>query len=458
MKNTFIRFILWYVRFWAKIALRIHRPKIIGIAGSAGKSSCKQAVYAALRDHFFVKKLEGNSETGVPLSILGIHPKGYSPLHWVCILLRVPFGVWYLHGTQYCIAEMGIDDPHPPKNMEYLLTILQPDIAVSLNISATHTEQFEKIVPEKIQDSEKRLEYILQAMAKEDTKIITQSHCTTAIANGDDHYIMDAIQPFAQKNSNLLQTFGTEKHHAIHYTAWEISESSTTFRFTLNQQDATQDITLQFEGFLLPQVYRETFAAAILASMNTGLPLPEIIAGIQNHFTLPKGRASLFAGIKNSIIIDSSYNASRQPMLTFLELAQLLKKNTNRPLVFICGDMRELGASSQIEHEAVARAAETAVDRFYCVGEMTQKYMLPIVEKTVSDSRWFANAQLLGLYIQEHLPENAIVLVKGSQNTIYLEEAVKVLLNNQTDTRLLCRQSPYWTSVKNTYFQRTSSQ
>jgi hypothetical protein len=51
---------------------------------------------------------------------LGIEINGYGILSWLSMLIRAPFGLLYLGGTQYLIAEMGIDEPDPPKNMEYL--------------------------------------------------------------------------------------------------------------------------------------------------------------------------------------------------------------------------------------------------------------------------------------------------------------------------------------------------
>jgi hypothetical protein len=50
-----------------------------------------------------------------------------------------------------------------------------------------------------------------------------------------------------------------------------------------------------------------------------------------------------------------------------------------------------------------------------------------------------------------HMPEQAIVLVKGSQNTLFLEEGVKLLLKNSADVEKLCRQEPFWMEKKKAY-------
>jgi len=125
MKRFLTTNTLSYLRFWAKKALVKHQPTIIGIAGSVGKSSTRNAVEAILKDHFPTISI-GNSETGIPLGILGLKPKTYSKIEWLKLCAAAPANINYLEGTKYLIAEMGIDEPEPPKNMEYLLTILKP--------------------------------------------------------------------------------------------------------------------------------------------------------------------------------------------------------------------------------------------------------------------------------------------------------------------------------------------
>jgi hypothetical protein len=69
-----------------------------------------------------------------------------------------------------------------------------------------------------------------------------------------------------------------------------------------------------------------------------------------------------------------------------------------------------------------------------------------------SKVEWYKNAIQAGLHIKEEMPENAIILVKGSQNTLYLEEAIKFLLESQNDIKSLTRQEDYWMKIKQDYF------
>src|SRR6185295_19016849 len=88
--------ILWYLKWLAKLALAIHRPTIIGIAGSVGKSSTKQALFAMLKEYRPTDYTIGNSETGVPLGILGLDSEDYSVLNWVKVLLKCPLHIFHL--------------------------------------------------------------------------------------------------------------------------------------------------------------------------------------------------------------------------------------------------------------------------------------------------------------------------------------------------------------------------
>lgn len=455
VKKFLVLFVLYYLRYFAKQAVKKNRPVIIGIAGSVGKSSLKNALKGIMSKHGKTYALDGNSETGIPLSILGLSAKDYSAKNWFLNLLKAPFRTDYLKGYTYLIVEMGIDDPHPPKNMDYLLSIIKPEIAINLNVSATHTMQFEKA----ISDPKKRtVKNLIDAIAFEDTKIITKSNCREGIYNSDNEFIVKYIEKFRKQNPiTTLKSFGSNKIDSIRLISYDVKLNKTKFTFKLNEK-IPKEITVTFKNFCLPKAYSSTFEAAILTARSLKVPLKTIQEGLEENFSLPKGRATILPGIKNSTIIDSSYNASKESMLTFLELLERLKKQTKRPAVFVFGDMRELGTAAKEEHEQVAEYAKNVANSVYTVGPQTKEYVIPILKN--SNKRIYKdsskNSVQLGLHLKESLPENAIILFKGSQNEIFLEEAIKFILENQSDEKKLCRQSEYWKSVKAQFFNQSS--
>ncbi len=123
MKKTLTPFFLFYLRFLSKAQLskiallsRItkgKKPVIIGITGSAGKSTLMQTIEAVLKPQFEVKtSSSGNSETGLPLSILDLKIQAYSLIDWLKIAFLAPTKLltnWQVY--DYFIAEMGIDEP-----------------------------------------------------------------------------------------------------------------------------------------------------------------------------------------------------------------------------------------------------------------------------------------------------------------------------------------------------------
>jgi UDP-N-acetylmuramoyl-tripeptide--D-alanyl-D-alanine ligase len=447
MKAMLRNIVLSYFRFFAKQALALHKPTIIGIAGSVGKSSTRNALEAILQDHYPTKSV-GNSETGIPLGILGMMPKEYTKREWLEMALKAPFGLNYLKGTKYLIAEMGIDEPDSPKNMEYLLTILKPHIAIVLNESATHSQQFDKTVTDPNLSPAERLKEIIRNIAREDVKIITKSQAKYGIYNADDQFIGDAIRRI--RNTNLL-TFGKTSTNDIYYGDYTVNLEGTVFNLHMKDEGNIK-ILLTFNGLIIPKEYEQIFAASILAAQETGLTLDQIKDSLVKNFSLPKGRSSLLKGIKNTIIIDSSYNAAKTSTLAFLDLAYMLKRITKRPVAFIFGDMRELGKEAKGEHEVVAEKTVGIVDYLYCVGPLTREYVLPVIQKNESkfkEMRWFDKSIRAGEFLKEDMPKDAIVLVKGSQNTIFLEEAIKQILADKSDFKLLCRQDAFWKKIKN---------
>src|SRR3989344_72354 len=207
--------VLKYLRFFAKLSLRIHKPTVIGITGSVGKSSTRNVVFGVLKDYYPTKMIsKGNSESGIPLGILGLSPINYSKLDWLRMLLFSPCGLGYLSKTKFLIIEMGVDEPNPPKNMEYLLTIVKPSISIFLNVHPVHTMQFEKsisnILKTKIINNEEKLNLLLLKISEEKGKIITDnSNCQTAFYNSDNPYVNDLISKFKKTNTNKLLKFSS---------------------------------------------------------------------------------------------------------------------------------------------------------------------------------------------------------------------------------------------------------
>lgn len=400
MKQKISNAFLTYLKLLAKIQLSKIRLiqsikgkplKIIGITGSAGKSSTLSALESALSPHFKIKTNSGaNSESGIPLDVLGLRMKSFSLSDWTKTALLALIKLisnWKTY--QLYLVEMGIDSPNEPKNMTYLLKIIKPDIGVFLNVSSVHIEFFENI------------DHIAQEKAK---MIESLPQSGYAILNLED----PLVKKYGQNTPARIVPIKPKR--------------------------------IDFPGFIIPSIYDISFGAALSVAQVLKVKPETAAINIINSFKLPPSRTSLFKGINNSTIIDSTYNSSP---LAATEMLNFLNTFPS-PRIAVLGDMRELGKFSKKEHENLYQKAIKNTDILLSVGPQTKKYF---GKKAKKFDFWWQAAS----YLNENVLQNSTILIKGSQNTIFLEELVKSLLQNPSDRKLLCRQSPYWIKTKNQF-------
>ncbi|MEZ7820950.1 MAG: Mur ligase family protein, partial [Patescibacteria group bacterium] len=126
----------------SKSVLSKYNPKVIGITGSIGKTTTKNAVYQVLKNKFNVRASEGsfNTEIGLPLTILGLE-NSKSILVWIKNIIKSVFLVLFKNKKypDIIILEMGADKTG---DITYLNTIAQSDIAVLTEVTPVHTEGF----------------------------------------------------------------------------------------------------------------------------------------------------------------------------------------------------------------------------------------------------------------------------------------------------------------------------
>ncbi|MBP7768336.1 UDP-N-acetylmuramoyl-tripeptide--D-alanyl-D-alanine ligase [Candidatus Woesebacteria bacterium] len=440
MHALFSTLILSYFRMLARWQLLKIKPTIIGVTGSAGKSSTLEAIAAILSQEHTVKVgRKANSESGIPLDILGLKPTNFSLLDWLRLSISAPLQLltnWQRY--EYYIVEMGIDSPLPPKNMSYLLTILQPDIGVFTSVGAVHSQPFDHLVVGKT--AQERADSLTELIAQEKGKLIKSLPQTgLAVLNKDQSALLRGATPTQAK----LMTFS---HHdaaadiQIAKTTWD--ENGTHFVFTTGEEK----VGLHFSRYILPEHFGGTFAASLCVGLYLGYSPYRSCKLLEKNFELPPGRATLIPGINHSTIIDSSYNSSARPLLDLLEMLKHLRAGRRLALL---GDMRELGEISQFEHEKIATVASDILDEVYLVGPLMHQYAAPIFEKKGVPVRCFTNAYTAGQYIRTILKPEDVILVKGSQNTLLLEIAIEQCMNDpETAPAVLCRRGAYWDSQR----------
>jgi len=141
------------LKILAGLILKKYQPEVIGITGSVGKTTAKEAIAAVLSSKFAVRapSKNYNNEIGVPLTIIGVDSPGSSLLGWFGVFLfAYRLLVWRdKNYPKIIILELGVDHPG---DMRYLTKIAKPQVGVVTAVSHSHLEFFgslEKIKKEK---------------------------------------------------------------------------------------------------------------------------------------------------------------------------------------------------------------------------------------------------------------------------------------------------------------------
>jgi len=193
----------------------------------------------------------------------------------------------------------------------------------------------------------------------------------------------------------------------------------------------------------LPSHFAYEFLCAIGIALGAGLTIQESINALQQHFSLPPGRMSIFKGIKNTTIIDSTYNnATLPPILDMLDFLRTLGFGKRK--MAIIGDMRELGSQSKDNHEIVAEKILNTANKAVLIGPLMKNYAAPILKSKKFDYVVFDTFTKARETILRSIKEKDVILVKGSQNTLFLERIVEMLLENEEDSAKLCRRGEFW--------------
>lgn len=434
--------VLQILRLLAMFQLKKMGGKVISVTGSVGKTTCKDFLFELLKTKYRVKKTPKslNSESGVPLAILN-QESGYSnPLLWLKtfrgIILTLVFD-W--QRVDFFIIEMGVDKPG---DMGYLLSFVKPWASIFLGVKPVHTAAFESFA-----DS-------LLAIYQEKKKLVEAlPKGGMAVLNLEDESLKNDSLLLESLKKNEVSTIGIVSSSdqargplADIGSINDASSSESGLRFSLNEGGNSLELSLPN---VLGNDFALTLGSAIILAKKLGISDEDLRQSALN-FKLAPGRMNLIKGIKDTIIIDSSYNASKFPMLMALDVLAEFK---SRRKIAVLGDMRELGQMAKNEHEEVAQKAVQISDEIVLVGPLMKQFFLPKALElgfTVDKIHWFDNSKEAARFTQDQLIKGGeAILVKGSQNTIFLERVVfALMLEKEKAKDLLCRQEEYWKKIR----------
>lgn len=419
----------------ARAILKKYRPQVIAITGSIGKTSAKEAIFSVVSGKFKAKTniKNYNNEYGLPLSIIGKQSPKKNIFGWVGVFWQAG-RMLFTHQAypQVLVLELGIDKPG---DMDYLMEIVEPDVAVLTTIGISHLQFFNS--EEQILNEKKK---IFKNFAAGSAGQVSPN---TAILNIDDQKIA-ALLPLMRSS---VITYGFSGAANVHIASYQLELSDASHA----QKSLGTKIYLQVQGkdlsIFLPGVLGSTHVYAAAAGIACGLAmhmkLDEIIAALKNYQAQP-GRMRLLKGIHNSVIIDDTYNAA--PFSMQVALKELGAFPAPRKIA-VLGDMLELGALSKISHQDVANEIlKYSLDYLVAVGPEMKLAAEELKRSHFNAAHifWFQKSIDAIQQVHQLISPNSAVLVKGSQG-MRMEKIVKqIMAEPHRGVNQLCRQEPDW--------------
>ena len=351
-------------------------PKLIKVAitGSSGKTTTKEILAAVLRQKYKVVATQGNfnSETGLPLSVFNIRAE-----------------------HEAGVFEMGMNREN---EIGEIARVLEPNYAIITNIGTAHIG---------ILGSRENI-------AKEKRKVFSYINADGAAFVPDEDDFVDFI---SEGVKGKVVRFGKN-----------VPESQSGVSFVSNDGlEGTRFVVDGVEARLnLPGIYNYTNALACVACAKTlGLSAEQIRAGIESVKTL-NGRSNAVAITtkKNSMgeskkvmLMYDCYNANPDSMEKALALCGSLEIKGR--MIFVLGDMKELGETSAEEHSRIgALATLSKPDLIVFVGPEMENGAKAAKLSGFSNVQYFDSADVdkVSAYILDYAKDDDFILLKASHS------------------------------------------
>ncbi len=390
-----------YFKFFAGIQLFLWKPMIIVITGSNSKTTLLHLLQSQIGDKARYSH-HANSSFGIPFDILGLQRKTLTIEEWPFIFFLAPFKAFKKpYSQKLYVVEADCDRPNEGK---FLSELLKPEITLWPNSSNSHAQNFPSPTAENVAFE---FGYFI-----ENTKRL-------CIVNGDSNLITSQLK---------RTTAQVKKMNKSHLKKYELGKSETTFK--IDEQ------TFKFK-FLLPKdsFYAISMTQTVLDYLN--------IKGDPNfsNFNLPPGRSSVFKGVKNTTIVDSSYNATPSSMQAILEM---FKKYPGSNKWLVLGDMIELGEEEEKEHQNLTKLIDdVGVKQVILVGPRLAKSTHPKTKHIK-----FNGPKDALDYLKKNIKGGETILFKGAR---FLEGVIEHLLQNKSDVSKLCRREQVWQDRRKTW-------
>ncbi len=425
MKNFLLKELRALLKTLSKSIIAKYDPFIVGVTGSVGKTSAKLAIASVLKSEFRVRAPGGNlnNEFGLPLALIGDYKAAYGWFFWIKAILRA--FLWLVVKLPYpeaIVLEYGADRPG---DIGYLLGIVKPDIAVITAIGEVpvHVEFYEN--PDAVAAEKARLVRSLGANG-------------IAVLNSDDPRTME----MRDKAKGRVMSFGFDAGATVRITGFENkSENGVPIGVVFKLEQGGGFVPVRIDG-VLGKSHAYAAAAAAVVGLAKGLNLVKISEALA-FYPGERGRTRILRGVKNTYVIDDTYNSAPVSCKSALEILKEIRADRK---VAVLGDMAELGKYAIEVHDSIGALVSGVADILVTVGEKAKFIAegargLGMPEEKITS---FENSEEAGRYVQNILRPGDLVLVKGSQSARMEKVVLEIMAEPEKAKELLVRQYGRW--------------
>jgi len=350
---------------------RLWGKPLIGVTGSTGKTTTKEAIAHVLSAQFRVLKSEGNfnNHFGLPLMLLKLEPQ-----------------------HEAAVIEMGMSHAG---EIAALAKIAHPDVGVVTNVAPVHLEFFKSVAD----------------IARAKYELIESLHAGgTAVLNADDEYVsqfgrdfhgkvvMYGLQPTADVRAESIETFGSE---------------GSTFEVVIDS--CRERAKLRLVG--RHNVYNAL--AAVAVGLERGMSPSEAVGALAT--LAPADKRGEVVQVGNITIINDCYNSNPVALQAMVETLAAMPA---RRRIVVAGEMLELGpAAEELHRSAGGNMAQKKIDVVLGVRGVAQA-LVEGAREAGTRAEFVATPEEAGDWLLRETREGDVVLLKASRG-VKLERALE---------------------------------
>ena len=350
---------------------RLWGKPLVGVTGSAGKTTTKEAIAHVLAAKFCVLKSEGNfnNHFGLPLMLLKLKPE-----------------------HDLAVIEMGMSHAG---EIRALAKIAQPEIGVVTNVAPVHLEFFDS----------------LAGIARAKYELVESLPSGgTAVLNADDEY----VSQFGRDFQGRVIQYGTAANSDVRAENLQSrGTDGSEFDVVVGETRARAHLPLVGDHNVLNAL------AAVSVSIACGMKIPEAVAALAT--LKPADKRGQVVHVGNITVINDCYNSNPKALHAMIDALAAMKAGRR---ILVAGEMLELGPAGEEMHRAAGKhAAEKGIDMLVGVRGLGQA-MVEGAKQAGARAEFVATPEEAGEWLSRETRDGDVVLLKASRG-VKLEKALE---------------------------------